>query len=661
MQPAAAKGTTDEKDLYSEVKQHYSMASEDLRQRTIDFDRKDILFRSHINQETWPYSSVVFDPRIFTIITEKNARQFANKPRGRLLPRENSDAIKAEVNNEVLNYEWDSNEVVDEQTMLAKWQMMDLNCRKYGASFGLAKWHYLRRGSEVVFDGPNFKPWANRDVLHNPSYSTIKNWIQLRDYVTIKELEQVNDAARSKAVYKNLDILKESVKNEAKSGDTRASNYVVKNKQLKGLTDYLGQDIYNKTIEIITEYRPDRWITFSPNHGVIIRDIPNPYDHKQIPVVQLKYYPVDDDIYGLSEIEPLEKLQLAINAYINQNLDAINLATYQPLKVRKGGGAVEMHTLLFERGAIWQMENPSTDVLAHVQPSPQTDQFVTVYRMMVAALQEAAGETSASVSSQAPGTANKTATEINDLAASRSARDAINQLFLGEAMKKQMMLWLKMNQQFFFDSSNKQKIIRIVGKDAVQFFQEMGLNKMGTLSDQAHSLLSDPTMAGSLTPQDVSTPLYPATVNGKMTTKFSMEPGQQYGRLIVDKDDLTGDYDYIADTLSMTQNASQQEIQAKSDFLSRVSGVDPKTGQPTGLGLMLQKEGKQLKAAEFIVDYAKSLGFRNAEQYIENIPQQTQQAPQVAGAVQQPGQPQSQQGFTLQQPQIQPQGGVQSA
>ena len=65
--------------------------------------------------------------------------------------------------------------------------------------------------------------------------------------------------------------------------------------------------------------------------------------HGRIPVVQLKYYPIDEDIYGLSEIEPIEKLQKALNALVCQYLDAINMGLYTPIKVRTA--AVQIHTL----------------------------------------------------------------------------------------------------------------------------------------------------------------------------------------------------------------------------------------------------------------------------------------------------------------------------
>lgn len=646
MSEIAAAGTTEERKTFTDVYLHYSMATQDLRTRTVDFDKKDILFRSHIIKKDWPYRSVVFDPRIFTILYEKTARTFANKPRGRMQPRESGDALGAKINNELLNFQWDDNERVDGTPMLAKWALMDLNARKYGASFGLVKWHWERQvqrtndntekptGKAVTFfDGPNFKPWNNRDVLHNPSYATIKNWIQLRDYVTFQELADINDTSRSKPIYKNLDILKAQLDKEGKKGgDTRASNYVIKNLAIKGLQDYLGQDSTYKTIELITEYRNERWITFSPKHGIILRDIPNPYKHGQIPVVMLKYYPIDDDIYGLSEIEPVERLQKAINALLNQYLDAINMSLYAPLKIRNTNGAVAMHTIEFGPAKKWLMNDPSSDVVTHDQNITGVQEFENTYRFLVAALQEAMGETSAVVSNQAPGSGDKTATEVKDLQISRSARDNFNQIYLSEALKKQMMFWYKMNQQLLFSNPTEQKkVIQIVGKDALKFFQGMGLDGQG-LTDENIATLSDPSLADTVQPTDLQTPLFPVKTKEGIVPKLQMEPGAQYGKLIIEPDDLGGDYDYIPDVGSMGSNASKDTIDAKADFMSRVTGVDPKTGQPTGIAQMIAQEGKKIKASDLLIDYAEDIGFKNADQYIENAPQQ-QPMQQTGGGI----------------------------
>lgn len=620
-------GTKEEQAIFSEVERHYTTAKEDLLVRIAQFDKYDILFRSHIEESNWPYRSMVFDPRTFTALYEKTARTFANKPRGRMTPREGGDVLKAKINNEILNFQWDDNDRVENMTMLQKWMHMDLNARKYGASFGLAKWHYERKTkkrngdkgkidvkSEVFFDGPDFKPLNNRDCLANPSYSTIKHWFQHREYPTLDELMSTNDVARSKPIYKNLDLLRQRIRDESKKGgDTRDTNFISKNKSLKGLTDYLGTDEVFRTIEVVTEYRNDRWITFAPKHGVVIRDIENPYDHGQIPVVLLKYYPIDDDIYGLSEIEPIEKLQKAINAIFCQYLDAINMSLYSPLKVSSVGGAVQVHTLEFGPGKKWFMQNPSSDVVAHDQNITGVNEFTTTYRFLVSALQEALGETSAVASNLAPGSGDKTATEVKDLQLSRNARDNFNQLLLGEAMKKQMMFWYLMNKQFFFGPQEKQKIIQIVGKDAIKYFESMGLNQFGVTDEMAERLTS-PEMEGvNVRPEDVQQPLHPVETPEGAIPKFDLDESGELGNLIVEPGDLSGNYDYIPDISSMTASANDQAVKAKSEAIALLT-TNAQVVQS------LAQEGKRVKISDLIVDYLEDIQFKNADQYIESIP-----------------------------------------
>lgn len=619
MPDVPAVGTPEEIKTFFEVDRHYVMANEDLTTRMKDWDKKDELFRSHINESNWPYRSLVFDPRTFTAIYEKTARLLANKPRGRVIPREGGDVIKAKIINELLSFQWDDNERADSESMIAKWAMMDQNARKYGASFGLSKWKWERqvvRGegggkSKIFFDGPNFRPLNNRDCLPNPSYSTVKNWFQHREYLTLEELTNVNDASRGKPIYKNLDLLKQALKKEIKDagGDQRSTNYVVKNLSIKGLTDYLGHDEVYKVVEIITEYRPDRWITFSPRHGVIIRDIPNPYDHGQIPVCTLKYYPIDDDIYGLSEIEPIEKLQKAVNALVCQYLDAINMSLYAPLKINSQGGAVQMHTLEFGPGAKWLMSNPATDVITHDQNISGVTEFTSTYRFLISAMQEALGEASAGVSSIVPGQEGKTATEVKDTAMSRSARDNFNQIFLGEAIKKQMTFWHLMDQQLLFKTGEgKTKVLRIVGKDALAYFKQAGLDGNG-LSDKSIDLLSSMPDEG-IDPADLQEPLFPVQTPEGIKPKMEMDEMGQMGNLLLEPDDLAGTYDYIPDVGSMNTSAVDDTMRAKAVAIEQIT--------KGGLGALIQQSGKNIKISDMAIDYWEDIGFKNADQYIEN-------------------------------------------
>ncbi|MBM4402228.1 MAG: hypothetical protein FJ044_03225, partial [Candidatus Cloacimonetes bacterium] len=564
------RGTKEEQKTFTEAMRHYSMAKEDLDSRLSNMDTIDELFRSYLDEDDWPYQSLVFDPRTFNAILEKTARLLANKPRGRLVPREGGDSLGAKINNELLRYQWDDNERISNLPMLAKWAILDMNARKYGAGFALCKWRYemktdlKNKKKEIWFDGPDFKPLINRDCLPNPSYSFIKNWFQHRDYLTLQELENINDAARStEKIYKNLDLLRDALREgEGKGGDRRATNWTSKNLSIKGLTDYLGQDEYFKVIEVVTEYRNNRWITFAPKHGVVLRDISNPYEHGQIPVVMLRYYPVDDDLYGLSEIEPVESIQKAINALVCQYLDTVNINLYTPLKVRKTG--VEMHTLEFGPGKKWLMNDPATDVIPYQASGAGVAEFGNTYRFLTGAMQAALGSTSAGISNLVPGESKKTATEIQDLALQRSARDNFNQIFLAEALKKQMMFWFLMNRQFLFsDPTEKVKVIRIVGKDAIRYFQKRGLDSWGISDGAAQAIVELRTQGVEVLPEEFMTPLSTVeTKEGKMP-KFRVEESGEAGYLLMEKEDISGNYDYIPDIESMQLPTEQQVLAVK--------------------------------------------------------------------------------------------------
>ena len=615
----AERGTPEEQERYFEVRRHYDMSREDLDARIPDWDKKDELFRSWIpDDDSWPYSAMVFDPRVFTALFEKSARLLANKPRGRMIPREGGDTLGAKINSELLNFQWDDAERIDGSPMLGKWAMMDMNARKYGASFALAKWHNEKREingtNQIWFDGPSFKPWNNRDVLHNPSYSTIKNWIQLREYVTLDELKRVNDSAKGKPIYKNLDVLRDGVSKEDRTGgDQRSVNWASRNLSIRGLQDFLGRDETFKTIEIVTEYRNDRWITFAPRYGVIIRDIANPYQHGQIPVVMLKYYSVDEDLYGLSEIEPVEKLQRAENALISQYLDAVNISLNPIVKVR--AAAVQMHTLEFGMGKKWIMNDPATDVVIEQPKVAGVQEFTLTSRFIIGAIAEALGETSAATSNLVPGGSEKTAAEIKSLDVARNVRDNFNQMFLAEAIKDQMMFWFLMNKQYLFDNPNEQqKVVRIVGRDAVEFFQNAGANAYGftqeaidTLtSPEMEEVVADPTF-------DLTTMMSPVfgveTPDGSVP-KFNLDESGEGGDLIIEPEDLTGNYDYIPEVRSM-ELPDPSRIQVLTQAV--LAAADPQR-----VAIRAQ-QGEMLKLTDLEVDLFEELGLKDADKYYQKL------------------------------------------
>jgi hypothetical protein len=625
---AKVNSSDDDLRLLDEVNQHYSMSSDDLDTRKPDWDKKDELFNCWLSEDKskWPYESLVFDPRIWTFIIDKSSRLIAGKPKGRLVPRENGDELGAMINNSLLDFYWDDVSRVGNESMISRWIRMDQTCRRRGASFAFVPWHYEKQNGKEFYSGPNFIPWNSRDVLADPSYPFIRNWIQLRKYTTLQELESINEAASTGPIYRNLDKLRDKLKEDAK-GDLRSTNSISRELSLKGLGDVLGKDEKYKVVEVITEYRRDRWITFAPKHGVVLRDIDNPYDHGQIPVVQLKYYAKDDDIYGFSEIEPIERLQNATNALICQYLDAVNTDLYPPILIDPT--KMRMHTVEFGSNKKW-IGSPGPggwDSAVHRMETSTaaTAKFTSTYQFLISAMMNAMGESSLGVSNLQGGmNPNKTATEVNAVEQGKSSRDNFNLIFLNEALKQQMMFWHMLTKQFVFgDKKEEKKAIRIVGSEALAYFNQQGLGDIHPTDEETQQAAANNQ---AYPPELVGMPVFPVGKDLK-TPKLSMDTSGKSGELLVEPSDLSGTYDYIPDIESWKQPSQQEQEQKSMAMLTTLTAP--------GITQGLAAEGKRLKVSEIVIKFLESAKVtQDAESLLEDIPQG-----QPTGAGMPPGMP----------------------
>lgn len=614
------KGTPEEVQAFTEVSSHYQLSREDLEQRIYrknGFDDADKMFASYIDEKSWPYRSTMFDPRPYTVILEKSARLIGSKPKGRLVPREGGDSLGAYINNELLDYQWEDNARLG-QSMISKWIMMDQNVRKYGSSFALVDWHYechKKNGKkEVFYDGPDMKVLNARDVLANPSYEYVNKWFAYREYLTIRDMESVNDAGRTEPQYKNLDLLRDAVDDSSKAnGDSREIQS--KNKQIKGLQDMMGRDEYNKPLEIVTERRPDRWISVAIKHGVVVRDIPNPYKDGSLHVVHLKYYPLPDDLYGVNELEPVSRQIRALNAHLSAYSDTIALALRPPVHVNPTN--VRLHTLSWDPEAKWLMNTPNVDVQLMKIDTSVTSNFQSIYQVLVGSLMSAWGESSQQMSAINPNAdqGRVTAAEINNTAFIRNARDNMNKVFLAEALKQQIMLWHSMNQQLMFTAkADKLKIIRIVGRDAQEFFTRQGLSDIRPTQQDAEQVALGQLKADDIVPG----PRFAVNVGEDEmgmpmeVPKYMPDESGGGGNLIIEEADLQGNYDYVPDIESMAAPSNQDVEQKLTSLLMTMT--NPAIVQ----GLM--QEGVRPKYKELLTRAIEATNVvKDADAYFEDL------------------------------------------
>mgnify|MGYP007100044676 CR=1 FL=1 len=628
---------TTKQDLLLEVLSHYTQWTED---RDIRMNRKNgwnditAAYWGKLPKD-WPYNTKVVDPRIRTSIIEKNARLLNSKLRGRLVPREGGDMLTAKINNAKLDFDWDTANYGG--TMLYKWGMMDMDTRLYASKFALVYWRTETVGDDLVFEGNEMKPLDIKNCGIDPTCEGVRDakWFQWQRWEKIEDLKKANKNGYQK--YPGLKELLGAINaGDKPSQDRRDTEYQSKTLSLKGLTDRTGEDDTYPVVEIVTEYRNDKCITFSPRHSIILGEEENKYKHKRIPVVQLKYYPLNDDPIGESEVEPVLPLWKAINAVLCSHLDGLDLRQKPPIGILENGGRME--TYVYGPEAKWIVSSPNAVFELPVGKGTENS-FQTDYSALVAAFNTAMGDTSQGVSAIDPFNPQKTATEVKQSARQQNTRDQANQTRLAEAIEDMMSMWLSNNQQFLFSDPSKQEyVLKVLGDEQFAYFKEAGLDQMEVPAevDQAIAELIQ-NADGNMSDQDIQAmreagkvPMHPVKYtegkgeNKKTLYKTKLQVGDQGGEaeLSITPEDVQGTYDYVADVVSMGAGASEEMKQSMNMVLETV--LNPSVQQ------MMAAQGDTIKIKDILISSFEQNGAKDASRFFGKVEQPT--GPNVQGA-----------------------------
>lgn len=647
-------------ELILELDNHYQMWTKDNEKRMSRTNGWNDITDAYYGKLPldWPYITKIVDPRIRTSLIEKNARIINNKLRGRLVPREGGDVTKAMINNAILDYQWDT--ANDGGSMLTKMSICDMDARLYQSKFVWVYWKYEEDSEgNVLFDGNEMMPLDIRDCGIDPAATHIKDakWFHHRQWVFVEDLENQSDGGKR---FKNIDKIKRELAAKAGSkSSTRRTEYTPRVKQLRGLEDRLGEDIAFPMVKICTEYRRDRWITFAPDYKLILRDIKNPYDHGRIPIAQLRYYPLQDDPLGESEVEAVIPLWKAIQATVCGYMDEVILKMRPPLKIIENAARIE--TIVYGPEEQWLVDRQ--DAIQEMVSSGQSlGYFQTTYQALVAAFNIAMGDLSQGLSNFGPfETEDKTATEIKATTRQQLTRDQKNQNDLGEFIKDIMSMWMANNKQFLFtDPDRHEFVLKIVGSDKYEKFRRSGLSNL-YVPEEAVQMIGDVIEQDpSVTPQEIDAmydaamiPEHPVVLNPKeedptkLKIKEKMKINGNEAELSVTPKDLEGTYDYIPDVKSMSAGAYEEMAQARQRAIEVVSG------NQTVLQL-LQLDGWRPNMYELLKSDFENIGLTDAERFFTKVEPQTNPATAAMGGVA----PNTQVGGLPNLPQATPTGGI---
>jgi hypothetical protein len=615
-------------ELLEEVSQHYRMWTEDNEKRESRVGGWNDITDAYYGRlpDKWPYITKIVDPRIRTSLIEKNARLLNSKLRGRFVPREGGDVLGAQLNNALIDFQWDS--ASNGGSMLNKLEICDMDARMYQSKFGMPYWlKEFNEDGTLKFEGNEFKPLDIRDCGMDPGATHIKDaiWFQVRTWEYLDELEKKVDV-HGKPIFKELKELRRRVEeNLPKGSQRRSKEYTSRVKQLRGLEDRLGEDIAFPVIMLVTEYREGKWITFTPDYDLVLRETKNPYAHGKIPIAQLRYYPLQDDPLGESEVEAVIPIWKAIQATVCSYMDEVILKMRPPLKIVENQARIE--TIEYGPEAQWLVDNQDA-----VQEMKSTGDslayFQTTYSALVSAFNIAMGDMSQGTSAIDPFETEKTATEVRASLKQQSVRDQKNQNDLAEFIKDIVMMWKSNNKQFLFSDPDKHEfVLRIVGSDQFDYFKKAGLADLDVPAENAR-LVADiiqqkPDMSDAelLELYDTAAvPSHPVALNPseKDPEKIKVKPKMTIGKmedeaeLSITPSDLEGLYDYIPDVKSMALGAGEELAEA------RQRAIELFTSNPVVLQLMAE-EGFKPSVKELMRSTLEDMGLKDAERFFVRI------------------------------------------
>jgi len=195
---------------------------------------------------------------------------------------------------------------------------------------------------------------------------------------------------------------------------------------------------------------------------VVIREQKNPFWHGKKPFISLNDSIVPQEFYGKGEIEPVIKLQHALNTVQNQIIDNRTQVLMNMWKIT--GENVDESELIYRPNGVIHLSNEYEKVEPIIPPD-LTGNAQKDVSLIKSDIQQALGIYDYTKGAESG--ANKTATGIGLVQEAANARFKHKIQLLEEAIKEVGEMVLALYQQFITD----EKVIRVVGEKGEEFIR----------------------------------------------------------------------------------------------------------------------------------------------------------------------------------------------
>jgi hypothetical protein len=371
--------------------------------------------------------NVISDPILATMAIERSNRVMAQLPTGKVKMMSRNDQGGALLMNMILD-KWVVPNANAQWDLLTKYRLVDQYSNIYGNFFAFVDWEIKNNG----YIGPDLWLLNIRDVF--PQVGAVS--LEDSDYVIVRTW-------KNKSYFEDLakDDFKGAAENWNKMKDMSGEK-ANKDSDEKSRRDYDYPDpvVANGSgqFSVYSMYERDRWVDYVPATHTILRDIDNPHENEELPVVCKYSIPLLDDFMGMGDFERGKSMQYGLNGLWNLYMSALRISIFPPTLINKDAIAAA-HTMKFGPAEKWLVRGTPLNAVSPMPVSPQGLQtFQTSRQIMVGSLLNQFGTTFTESSSSTNAEMGKTPEALKMQQMRENTRDNADRFYMEQFLKKVM-------------------------------------------------------------------------------------------------------------------------------------------------------------------------------------------------------------------------------
>ena len=579
-----------------------------LTQKREYWEEYEKLFHNELNDtQSQSTKSQVFDPKLATMVLEREARVMSQLPTGKVRAMSKNDKFGEKLMNLILDKYVNVN-ANSQFDLLTKYRMVDRYSNIYGNFFAFVDWTVKENG----YVGPDMWLLNIRDVF--PQVGAVS--IEDSDYIIVRTWQPISyfEGLLKNKEFKNIKQVIDKLKDKSNTKDDN-------DKDSRELHDYPSNQTAKNTgyYEVLSMYERDKWTDYVTDADLVIREMDNPHQNGELPVVCKYSIPLLTDIFGMGDFERGKSMQYTLNSLWNLYLDGVKVSIFPPTLINKDYVA-DLNSIKWSAAAKWLVKgaNGTSQAAQAMNLSPQgQNTFNNVYQIVTSSMLNMMGTTDTSISSQVDPGMGKTPEALKQQGARESARDNVDRFYM----------------ERFLTDVNK-KFINLISKKmsnsiAIRMFADE-IEDFKKQFPDSEEMYDDKTGKLSISKKNIGSVLF--------------------------------DYEIVSgSTYALDQKEQQQNLMMLLELMTK---------NPALIQRMEEQEGKVINVSEIINRIVLNSGIQDYEKIIEDKTQDPQalmrdQMAQFMTAMNggmtnvnaiptQPGQPQ---GMPQGQPQMPPQGG----